>query len=187
MVRPMVMKIAAKVAYHTPANVSGEELENVGLYAAVAASKRFDPSRGTTMNTFLSRRVWGAMMDELREIDHISRLGRTRAKISGKALPLLLSMETSPHHMVPTTIRDRSMKDPSTDPHSRELLDWLFKKIGDRLGWILWKYHIENYTLKEVGRFLHLSESRVCQLHALAVGKLKPRFLKELNRRRSAQ
>ncbi len=181
------MKIAAKVAYRTPANVSGEELENIGLYAAVVASKRFDPSRGTTMSTFLSRRVWGAMMDELRGVDHISRLGRAKAKKSGKALPLLLSMETSAHDMVPKTIGDRSMKDPSMDPRSRELLDWLFKKIGDRLGWILWKYHIENYTLKDIGRFLHLSESRVCQLHALAVGKLKPRFLKELKRRTSAQ
>ena len=37
-------------------------------------------------------------------------------------------------------------------------------------------YYLENRTLAEIGRMLGVTESRVCQLHARLVGRLRGRL-----------
>lgn len=47
------------------------------------------------------------------------------------------------------------------------------KKLGDSEQKVLQFYYVENLTFKEVGRVLGVSESRVCQIHHIAVFKLQ--------------
>jgi RNA polymerase sigma factor for flagellar operon FliA len=67
------------------------------------------------------------------------------------------------------TIQDVSSPDPAMVYAEEELLRDLtraLKKLGERDYLILSLYYFEELTLKEIGKVLEVSESRVCQLHA---------------------
>ncbi len=62
-----------------------------------------------------------------------------------------------------------------------EQLDYLAKAIEllnekDRL--VVTLYYYEELTLKEIGKILNVSESRVCQLHSRAIIHLKKAMAK---------
>lgn len=52
-------------------------------------------------------------------------------------------------------------------------LEHALKKLPERERMIMVLYYHENMTLKEIGETIEISESRVCQLHAQAIMKLK--------------
>ena len=74
------------------------------------------------------------------------------------------------------------------DPHSPDPLDIVVKKENTRLlakaieelpekdRIIMALYYEENLTLKEIGQVLEVSESRVCQLHARALNRLRSKL-----------
>ncbi|HET9869101.1 MAG TPA: FliA/WhiG family RNA polymerase sigma factor [bacterium] len=54
-----------------------------------------------------------------------------------------------------------------------EIVSAALKKLGDSEQKVLQFYYVENLTFKEVGRVLGVSESRICQIHHMAVFKLQ--------------
>jgi RNA polymerase sigma factor for flagellar operon FliA len=69
--------------------------------------------------------------------------------------------------------------DPTTVLEAREtsrLLALSFAQLPERDHQVLWSYYVENLTLAEIGRRLGVTESRVCQLRARAVARLRERF-----------
>jgi RNA polymerase sigma factor FliA len=48
--------------------------------------------------------------------------------------------------------------------------------LGERDRMVIQLYYLENRTLAEIGRMLGVTESRVCQLHARLVGRLRGRL-----------
>lgn len=52
-------------------------------------------------------------------------------------------------------------------------LERALKRLPERERMIMVLYYHENMTLKEIGETIEISESRVCQLHAQAIMKLK--------------
>jgi len=52
-------------------------------------------------------------------------------------------------------------------------LEHALKRLPERERMIMVLYYHENMTLKEIGETIEVSESRVCQLHAQAIMKLK--------------
>lgn len=52
-------------------------------------------------------------------------------------------------------------------------LEHALKRLPERERMIMVLYYHENMTLKEIGETIDISESRVCQLHAQAIMKLK--------------
>jgi len=74
------------------------------------------------------------------------------------------------------TIQDKNADDPLTMLENRDVKNELSKALGnlpERERMILALYYHENMTLKEIGVTLTISESRVCQLHAQAIMKLR--------------
>lgn len=57
------------------------------------------------------------------------------------------------------------------DDHS--ILEEAISCLDDKLKLVLALYYQEGLTLKEIGRVINVSESRVCQLHAKAIKKLR--------------
>jgi RNA polymerase sigma factor FliA len=56
---------------------------------------------------------------------------------------------------------------------SIETLKKAISKLAEKLQTVLSLYYVEGLTLKEIGDILHVTESRVCQLHGQAIGKLR--------------
>ncbi|MBU5225365.1 FliA/WhiG family RNA polymerase sigma factor [Clostridium senegalense] len=80
------------------------------------------------------------------------------------------------------TIEDKKIIGPEKSLEQSELIEYLGKAIDllrdkDRL--IITLYYYEKLTLKEIGKILEVSESRVCQLHSKAIINLR-KALKKL-------
>ena len=74
------------------------------------------------------------------------------------------------------TIQDKNADDPLALLENRDVKNELSRALGnlpERERMILALYYHENMTLKEIGTTLNISESRVCQLHAQAIMKLR--------------
>jgi RNA polymerase sigma factor for flagellar operon FliA len=74
------------------------------------------------------------------------------------------------------TIQDTNSPDPLVELETRDVkkeLSSALSKLPERERMILALYYHENMTLKEIGEAISISESRVCQLHAQAIMKLR--------------
>jgi RNA polymerase sigma factor for flagellar operon FliA len=74
------------------------------------------------------------------------------------------------------TIQDKNADDPLAQLENRDVKKELSRALAnlpERERMILALYYHENMTLKEIGVTLNISESRVCQLHAQAIMKLR--------------
>jgi len=62
-----------------PAEVDIDDLISAGTFGLIDAMRAFDPSRGVKFETYCAPRVRGAILDELRSMDWVPRLVRSRA------------------------------------------------------------------------------------------------------------
>lgn len=74
------------------------------------------------------------------------------------------------------TIEDKNSARPEEEVEKKDAkreLEAALKKLPERERMLLVFYYHENMTLKEIGEAINVSESRVCQLHAQAIMKLR--------------
>jgi RNA polymerase sigma factor for flagellar operon FliA len=82
-------------------------------------------------------------------------------------------------------ITDPSTKTPLElleESSSREALAHLIERLPEKEKLILSLYYWEELTMKEIGKVLHLTEGRVCQLHNQALIRLKAQINLPVNR-----
>ena len=87
------------------------------------------------------------------------------------------------------TIQDSQSQTPyevAEEKNVKQELERALKRLPERERNIMVLYYQENMTLKEIGQMLGMSESRVCQLHAQSIVKLK-NILNENRSRRLQQ
>ena len=77
---PLVRRLAHHMIAKLPANVEVDDLIQVGMIGLAEALTRFEASQGVQFETFATQRIRGAMIDELREGDWMSRGGRKSQK-----------------------------------------------------------------------------------------------------------
>ncbi|MFN3398680.1 MAG: sigma-70 family RNA polymerase sigma factor, partial [Sulfurimicrobium sp.] len=70
---PLVRRLAHQMIAKLPANVEVDDLIQVGLIGLTDALSRFDAGQGVQFETFATQRIRGAMLDELRGGDWMSR------------------------------------------------------------------------------------------------------------------
>ncbi len=73
---PLVRRLAHQMIAKLPANVEIDDLIQVGMIGLTDALSRFDQSQGVQFETFATQRIRGAMLDELRGADWMSRGNR---------------------------------------------------------------------------------------------------------------
>ncbi len=74
------------------------------------------------------------------------------------------------------TIQDENKLTPqenAEEQNVKQQLEKALKRLPERERIIMVLYYQENMTLKEIGETINMSESRVCQLHAQGIMKLK--------------
>jgi len=70
---PLVRRLAHQMIAKLPANVELDDLIQVGMIGLSDALSRFDANQGVQFETFATQRIRGAMLDELRGNDWMSR------------------------------------------------------------------------------------------------------------------
>ena len=73
---PLVRRLAHQMIAKLPANVELDDLIQVGMIGLTDALSRFDVGQGVQFETFATQRIRGAMLDELRGTDWMSRGNR---------------------------------------------------------------------------------------------------------------
>ncbi len=215
---PIVRFVAEKMIGRLPHNVQVEDLISAGVFGLFEAVERFDVSRGVKFETYCVGRIYGAMLDDLRQLDWVPRLTRARAnrleaacadlqkrherpptdvelaRELGISLEQLDQMyrEVSGAGLLNVTRRvlqkeenqlgmdireDSKIEGPLPASTRKDLVEFCKRKLSAKERYVLMMYYFEDLTLKEIGEVLGLSESRVCQLHAKLMARLRG-FLK---------
>lgn len=108
------------------------------------------------------------MLDEVKAVT-LHNLDDTGGDPEGRALSETLS---SPD--------DQSAYDNLEDADTRAVLKDAIQKLPERSRQIILLYYFKGLNLKEIGRVLSLSESRVCQLHTDAIMRLRTRAQRQM-------
>jgi RNA polymerase sigma factor for flagellar operon FliA len=197
----LVDRVARRVAARSGHAVSPDDLWSAGALGLLDAARRFDPTRDVRFETFAEHRIRGAMIDELRRMDHLPR--RLRAQVERVAdvrlrLHQQLGRDPSPDEVAsaagiepddvdglaalsqPLVPVRADLPDPSRAPDERlasaEMAQELAEAVAalpDRLQSLLALHYQEGLTYREIAQVLGVSQPRVCQLHAEAVQQLR--------------
>ncbi len=77
---PLVQYHGERVWARLPNEVEQDDLVSAGIFGLMDAIDAYDPSRGVKFETYCVARIRGAMLDELRNMDWVPRLVRSRAR-----------------------------------------------------------------------------------------------------------
>jgi RNA polymerase sigma factor for flagellar operon FliA len=209
----IVRRHAYRLARRLPSHVNVEDLMGAGYLGLADALNKYDRSGPDRFEAYADCRIRGAMLDELRSYDPLSRdLRDLNNKIVATVRKLTSSLGRPPEEseiaenldLPIEAFRDRLAKlafgglvsldttggdgadgfeigDESTDWADAQLLrgerrEKLADAVGqlpDRLQNLLRLYYEQDYTLREIGDMLGVTESRACQLHAEAIIRLR--------------
>ncbi|UZD55754.1 RNA polymerase sigma factor FliA [Caldimonas aquatica] len=78
---PLVRRLAHQMIAKLPANVEIDDLIQVGMIGLNDALSRYDAAHGVQFETFATQRIRGAMLDELRGADWMSRGTRKQQRM----------------------------------------------------------------------------------------------------------
>jgi RNA polymerase sigma factor for flagellar operon FliA len=209
----IVRRHAYRLARRLPSHVNVEDLMGAGYLGLADALNKYDRSGPDRFEAYADCRIRGAMLDELRSYDPLSRdLRDLNNKIVATVRKLTSELGRPPEESeiaenldIPVeAFRDRLAKlafgglvsldttggegsdgfeigDDSNDWADAQLLrgerrQRLADAVGqlpERLQNLLKLYYEQDYTLREIGDMLGVTESRACQLHAEAIIRLR--------------
>jgi len=76
---PMIKHLALRISMRLPSHIELEDLINSGVIGLMDAIDKFDPAKGVRFETYAEFRIRGAILDELRAQDWVSRSVRQKA------------------------------------------------------------------------------------------------------------
>ena len=77
----LVKNIAANILDYLPASIDMNDLMEAGIMGLIDAAQKYDPSKQKRFSNYAKFRIRGAIMDELRGMDFVSRSVRNKAKM----------------------------------------------------------------------------------------------------------
>ena len=213
---PLVKYNGERIWARLPEGVELDDLISAGVFGLMDAIDAFDLSRGVKFETYCVPRIRGAMLDELRTMDWVPRLVRSKASKLNEAMknlearlgrqpnenelaqemqisvPELEKMmldanavnlislnkkwyETDSYKDVREIdiLEDKKGEDPTKRIQKNDLMRLVTKGLNRNERLIIILYYYEEFTMKEIGATLNLSESRVSQMHSSIVQRLQ--------------
>ena len=76
----LVYHVARKMGHKGSGEIEFEELVSAGTMGLIDAIEKFEPERGLAFSTFAVPRIRGAILDELRRLDSVSRTVRRKQR-----------------------------------------------------------------------------------------------------------
>jgi RNA polymerase sigma factor FliA len=86
---PLVRSIVERMRRKLPSKIETDELYSIGVTGLVAAARNYRASRECSFASYATTRIRGAILDELRRMDWMSRATRSKAKRLGSAISKL--------------------------------------------------------------------------------------------------
>ncbi len=198
----MARRLARSMARRVPEH-RREDLEGAALLGLTEAAQRFNPDRGEPFGAFAVHRVRGAILDELRRGDVLSRRARSSARrvndaaadirarygreASNDEVARELGISSREVNDARLACSVRSVPLDNAEPMAEELhpveriekhrqkrmLIEAMAQLSSRERDIMRLYYEDGLKLKEIGDRLGVTESRICQLRSAAVRSLR--------------
>ena len=104
------------------------------------------------------------------EVRHVGResMATNFVSLSG---PADSDSSELPHRV--ELLAENSDTDPIERIQQKDVAELIRRNLDEKERQVLVLYYYENLTMREIGAFLNLSESRVCQIHARIMERLK--------------
>jgi RNA polymerase sigma factor for flagellar operon FliA len=175
---PLVHGIVAQVMRRVPPNVLREDLVSAGALGLVSALRK-NTERGSTFDWYARIRIRGAVIDELRAQDWLSRRQRTRvalAKAEGTGGSAAIVGFDDLSEGQAGAFADESVGTPEEQAGlrlDRRVLQRALGGLPEREGNIVAWHYFEDASFKSIAMRLGVSEPRVSQLHSRAIGLLR--------------
>lgn len=83
---PLLHAVVNRMHASLPEHVEINDLVSAGLVGLVHAYRKFDSTMGVPFATYASGRIRGAILDELRHLDWMSRAARSKAKLVAEVI-----------------------------------------------------------------------------------------------------
>lgn len=175
---PLVRRVVRKVARRLPANVQRDDLLAAGVYGLLDSLRRNGGDGGAAFAWYARVRIRGAVFDELRAQDWLSRRVRGRLAAGEEPVACFVSFEEvgSGEDQIaggddPSEIVEASSR--------RRALDAALKRLPERERVIVGRYYFDGARLKDIGAELGVSEPRISQILARALARLRTWMLIE--------
>jgi len=157
-----------------------------GMIGLIDAARDFDPARGANFATLATMKIRSAMLDAERDgAGVLIRIPRTRwSKMTAKE-----RRASQPHVRFRwrrsdtaggadgSWSRDDDVIDPvapvDDEPYDAEMIRLGLDRLGGKMAEAMRLYYWHGLSMREVGRRLDLSESRVSQMHSAAIELLR--------------
>jgi RNA polymerase sigma factor for flagellar operon FliA len=196
-----VIAHAKRLARRLPSHVSLSDLISAGMLGVVEGYLRYDPSRAETLDAFLDHRIRGALLDELRRNDPLTRaqrglarqLRRAPREASEDSLAVALGLSVSALREKVSQIATATAIQATGDGHSADdapdhglapdaalearqrhtQITQAAANLPERERELLTLHYDEGQSLREIGARLGVSESRASQLHSRAIQRMR--------------
>jgi hypothetical protein len=163
---PFAENLAAQKKKSLPNFIDLEDLKSAAYLGLVEAANRFDDKQNIAFSTFAYSRISGAIYDYLRE----------QSFFKGKFYPVI-SLNDSSNQENFALIQTVSCKQKDETEENFEVITL---GLDEQAKAILKYYFIYEYSMKEVGDLVGISESRVSQLIKIYNKKIKENWSKNL-------
>jgi RNA polymerase sigma factor for flagellar operon FliA len=182
---PMVHNVAGQFLKKLPPNVLRDDLVAAGTYGLVDALRKGgtrNMARNMTFEWYVRIRVRGAMLDELRAQDWLSRRARTRViqrLAEAATAPAVRSTVVGFDDLPPdaqASFADDSALSPFAEVVRRRdcaALATALEGLPEREHAIVMAHYFQGTAFKEIAQTLGVSEPRISQLHARAMQRLR--------------
>lgn len=155
---PFARRLARAFSKRTPS--FAEEAEGAAMLGLVQAAQAYRADKGVPFEIFAKRRILGAIQDQARTLDPLTRDQR---KASKTGAPTVIEPRHVDYGDLAEVIAGNPLAGQAEWESSRAAAQML-RHLPKRLQSILRKHLLEEKSLLEIGRELGVSESRACQL-----------------------
>jgi len=179
--RNLVAATVARVTRRVPTHGDArQDLEAAAMFGLLDALMKKGTRTDEEFSWYASVRIRGAVIDELRRRDWISRAMRTRVRreraAGGEAITVAPAVQTFEHSVLDQlagTATDDSPFDTLQRHRGIAAVRDAVAKLRERDGAILRMHYFEAMAFQEIARVLGVSPARVSQLHARALRVLR--------------
>jgi RNA polymerase sigma factor FliA len=173
----LVHRVVAQLARKLPANVLRDDLLSAGVFGLVVALRRNGGADGATFQWYARTRIRGAVFDELRAQDWLSRRARDRATSEKAKTGCSTAFVSLDEVTGEGGVRELAAgDDPALEAETRcqkRALSRALSRLPERERRIVALHYFDGVKLKDIGTELGVSEPRVSQLHARALLQLR--------------
>ncbi|ATW25648.1 sigma-70 family RNA polymerase sigma factor [Candidatus Formimonas warabiya] len=200
---PLVKYIVQRINVKIPRSLDEEDLLSCGLIGLMEAVDKYNPENGAKFETYATYRIKGAVLDQVRKanwlprsvfrkiqalMDTCQKLEQFGETLTEQAVASAAGMSLEEYHEALVDISNIAcvsldeviVSSDSPDPvkimedcELKTVLRNALERLNEKDKLVLSLYYHEKLTLKEIGKVLNISESRVCQLHGRAILRVR--------------